>query len=182
MSPYMPIFFTHILSAGAVAVRVRKKRLGAGVRTTTTVKCCVRLQPTFITVSNISRYIVLSTELFLYLFFIIFHMKVHLKVPKKWYSSNFMSKHTTYISNQISMENLVCSIYYLQHFQLTKLVNFRCLSCSSIISQNSWCIESHYRVEKIHSIIWTQHTGLVRVPHLSKTIMDSLRTLFTGEI
>ena len=30
MSPHMPIFFADILSAGAVAVRVRKKRLGAG--------------------------------------------------------------------------------------------------------------------------------------------------------
>ena len=30
MNPHMPIFFADILSAGAVAVRVRKKRLGAG--------------------------------------------------------------------------------------------------------------------------------------------------------
>ena len=32
MSPHMPTFFTYILSAGtgAVAVRVRKKRLSAG--------------------------------------------------------------------------------------------------------------------------------------------------------
>ena len=43
MNPHMPIFFADILSAGAgaVAVRVRKKRLGVGADNNSKMVCAV---------------------------------------------------------------------------------------------------------------------------------------------